>query len=518
MSRRWKGPRGDWSLFGLLLVVGVAGHLSWAMTPVLQVQLHPLPWIVAVYLGYKMGRLTGLVAGGLSVLPWTVVATLQGEGSGDRFSWRELVLGGGWLEPFPQAPWLSVRTFSLQELVIAAFLGYAAGWAFDGLERRLGPGPGSTLDDLLPAGRRRGPLPALIGWVERRLTGSPQGSPPAWRSLLRRVGGLSLPVLFVLFNLGLVLYTAQVRWSLPPRLLAAVAILLVAFVLGSGLGAALAIVVWLGSWAAWLTIATDLGGEGLLGGGTVELGLRDVPQVVGLSILAWWAARLGEILHDEKRRGALRALWASALRSEPARAAPAIALAGVLAVLALGFEADLGPLRVAYGPHYLWFVVLSLWASRRDPARVSSRAFWLLLLLGAVGFDQRGGGPLDERPGLELFTLGPDATQAVLLAALPLVAGRLDLGRLASCRALAYGFLAAWTLSAVFLDGGLFKDDYAVSLLHFLPRPSEYGGNSQFAEYGLPVASWVLQLLLFELAARWLHRAAGRSERRSALA
>jgi hypothetical protein len=499
MSRRWRDGDRDWSLAVLLLLAGVAGHLSWALTEAIHVDLYPLPWIVAVWAGYKMGRWGGLLTGALSVLPWTLEAALQD----NQLSWRELLLGGGWLEPFAEARSIAVRGFSLQDAVIAGLLGYAAGWIFDRLERRLG----SRLEELVPVAPRRGPLPALLSWAERRLTGEPPGPPPSWRAALRRIGGLGLPLLLVLLNLALVIRAGPVLGGAPPRLLAAAAILLVAFHLGSAAGIGLALFTWLGSWAAWFAFAGELAGEGLPGGGAIELGLRDVPQVVGLCVLVWWAARLGEIQRDPQRRGALAALWTPALRSAPARAAPPVALVAVLALLAAGFEAELGPLRIAYGPHYLWFLVLALWAARRDPARVASRAFWVLLPLSLVAFDMRLL-PALERPRLEPFTLSPDALQAALLAAVPLVAGRLDLGRLETCRALAYGFLSAWTLAAVFLAGGLFADDHALHLLHWVTIASEFG-VPRLAEHPLPVVSWTLQLLLFELAARCLHRFAG---------
>lgn len=158
-GRRWMGPSADWGLYGLLVVIGVACHLNWAVTERIQVDLHPLPWMLAVYVGYKMGRWSGFAAGGLSVLPWTVYAALTDR----RLSWRDLVLGGGQLEPFAEHRYLTVRMFSLQEAAVAGLLGFLGGWVFDLFERRLNAA-GWALDDLLPQGRRRGPLAALFPW------------------------------------------------------------------------------------------------------------------------------------------------------------------------------------------------------------------------------------------------------------------------------------------------------------------------------------------------------------------
>jgi len=47
-SRRWKGPSADWGRFALLVALGIACHFSWALTPLVQIDLHPLVWMLAV--------------------------------------------------------------------------------------------------------------------------------------------------------------------------------------------------------------------------------------------------------------------------------------------------------------------------------------------------------------------------------------------------------------------------------------------------------------------------------------
>lgn len=240
---------------------------------------------------------------------------------------------------------------------------------------------------------------------------------PVIQGFVRKVRELSLFGPLLLLNLRLQLVGSPLiplRLTLFPHLLAGVFVLLIDFFAGSRVGVTLAIVLWLASWGVFLTLVADF---------PVDMSLRHLPQVVGLCILAWWAAKASEILRDDKRRAALQSVWASIRLPDLPRPVPSIALLGVLAALSLGFEADLGPFRIVYSPHYLLFLVLALWASRRDPAVMSSRSFWLLLLLAVIEFDQRASSPFAERPGFALYTLSADATEVVLLAAVHLVVG-----------------------------------------------------------------------------------------------
>ncbi len=495
VSRRWRGPGRDWGLFALLVLVGLAGHLSWAVTEWIQVDLHPLPWILAVYVGYKMGRWSGLAAGLVAVLPWT--AFLLWTGAQSR---SEVLLGDASVRAFSDLPYLAVHGVSLQAAVVAAFLGWATGWAFDRLESTLGR-RGFAFEDLVPVRASASPLPRLVAAVERWLTVSPEGG-LSLGGTVRKLRGLSLPILVALLNLYVALALGPFRVALPPRLLAAAVVLVAAQALGAGPGVALAILGWLISWVLWITYFGETGSP--YEAPRFALSLESIPQLIGLCILAWWAARVADAWRDDTSRRALTSLWPAPAGG--AKAAPSLALSALLLVLAVGVAFDLGPLRLAYSPHYAWCLALGWWAARRNGAEVSRRAFWILLPLTLLAFEHHAPSP-NERVGWAIFSLDIDVVEAVLLAALPLAATRLDLRRLAASRTLAFGFLAAWTLAALFLAGGLGPEAYVLDLSRVEVVQGEYG-VSRLVETRMVVLSWLLQLGLFEVMARVFHSAA----------
>lgn len=493
-----------WADYAAIVALAIATPFVWLLTPLLDVSLYPLPYILVAYLGYKTGRWSGLAAGALATLPWTLYAVAGGR----PFFWSGLLWGGDRLElaPFEELPYITVDAFGIQHVVLACLVGFVSGWLFDRLDGALSA-HGLGLEALIDEQPRRSVLVAAVDrlrlWLGPRAVGSSEEGARRRRLAI----GLIAPgflVALVLLNVTFVVDREPFEVRVPPLLLPSVLVLVLAFLAGSRLAILTAVVVWAGS-IALLVFAIDLPPP--FEGSWPLFSIHAIAQVVGLSILAWWVGKVGEVLRDDERRQRVQAWFQRFTPAAASPATPSMLLLPAIVVLAIGVQADLGPVLVRYRPYGLLFLALCLWAQARDSVSVSNRAFWCLLPFTLIGWDQTTGWQRGAPERLGFFSAELDAVMLVLLAAAPLVAGRLDLGRRSVCRALAYGFLVVWAVSDLYLRSGVAEATFVLDVSLLQPRADP---DLPAHLVPLPLVSWIVQVAFFALVARALHAAATR--------
>lgn len=227
--------------------------------------------------------------------------------------------------------------------------------------------------------------------------------------------------------------------------------------------------------------------------------------MVGLLVVAWWLAQASATVTDTTLQGYWPGVWSRLTPAGLATRRPSVALWIALLPLAIGFEIVIGSVRLGYVPVLGLFLVLAWMAARYDGVFVSRQAFWMLVILSVIAV---GGEPFDETPYLSLRTFSANAVDLVLLAAVPLLAARLDLSQIDISRLLCFGFLAAWTVSSA-LVGGWVLDD--LSLLTVRIEYENTSGTDGFLVTGtrslpLPLVGWLATLLAVEVCARLLAR------------
>ena len=448
MGRTLTSGERDWGLWLLLLVAAAACHLSWQITPNIGFDLRPIACLIAIYAGYKFGRWPGAALGALStlaLLAWTFL--------GDEPASVQQGLLGPLSRYFGQG--FALTGFSMQDAAMAAAAGFLGGWAFDRIEGFLG----RPLSSLLTGASRVGPLQRAYEAIGRILWPDPDAAKPigatTWQMLLTP----AVLALLTLLNFTLSATSDALTFRIFPPLLAASVVAVIAW--RGGFSRAVAATLWLAasSWVAYATLA-DLGQDELE---NVQLwpSIQGPAHLVGLLVVAWWLAQASATILDADLQAYWRGIWARLTHPELGTRRPSVALWIALFPLAIGFEIALGPLRLGYVPVLGLFLVLSWMAARYGAVAVSRQAFWTLLVLGVVAV---AGKPFDATPSLSLQTFSANAVDLVLLAAVPLVAARLDLSRIDVSRMLCFGFLAVWTVTNA-LIGGWVPDDLSVVTL-----------------------------------------------------
>ena len=122
MARRLNTLKGNISFVLLFLIVGVLSHISLLLTDTVVLSLYPIPLMITVYLGYKLGRWTGLVAG-ISI---SSIATLFA-------NWIELLFDRLSLSSYG----LEFFGSSIEYIILAGALGWLSGFLFDCLDKVL---------------------------------------------------------------------------------------------------------------------------------------------------------------------------------------------------------------------------------------------------------------------------------------------------------------------------------------------------------------------------------------------
>src|SRR5262245_56999710 len=117
MGRTITSGERDWGLWLLLLFAAAACHLIWPVTDRISFDLRPIPFLIAIYSGYKFGRWPGAALGLLSTL-----VLLAWAFTGDESPTGQLALFGPLTSPSDEA--LAFHGFSIQDALAAAAAGF----------------------------------------------------------------------------------------------------------------------------------------------------------------------------------------------------------------------------------------------------------------------------------------------------------------------------------------------------------------------------------------------------------
>lgn len=488
--------RRDYALFILLVLVGALG--PWEVSDT--IDLAPLHLLVAIYLGYRMGRWFGAV-GGLVMLS---VAYLSNHVE-VLYDFLENEIDG-------------VYEASFQELVFAGILGWLSGWLIDWLERRLAAADIRIADHLL---RDRAPiLGSWYGRLQKSLvesSTSKDGEPlaawlqPKLLSYGRRAKWIvAVPLILILLNLNILVILDDLPWGwiaveFPPLWTAASLLVLMAFITGNRQVIGLALLMWLAGVIILIALTGEIT-EWWIDSAQVGFAILQPAQIVGLIILIWLAARIGKAWQRPEIRTFIGQLLAPHLRPPGVRP-PATLTLFLIAIpfcISVNFSVSFDFLSIAAAAQiaeisvdrpYMWdnvlwqpflalFTCLLFLGWFRDATGVSNRALFLLLILALLGAEFSGW-------EVQFALLHLSATQVLLLVAAPKIGERLDLTRLATCRLAIFGFFVATSLTSIYF-GGTMPTDVTI--------PNQL------------LLSLAFQLALAEILSRILHRLALRTQ------
>lgn len=208
MQRRYSGLKGNIAYFLIFLVLAVVCHFVPPEVYRLRLSLYPIPLIIVIYLGYKMGKWVGLAAGLLAPLPWLAISANTGAPP-------EVLIFGGQLEFDADGSSGRIVGSSIQHILFGASFGFASGALFELLEKRLAEA-NLSLDELLPV-RNRSVLMAIYQYLQRwfvLLSEGPlkEGEGSFTDVLLRQVGRLT--IVFVVVILAVLNLNFSDGWGL----------------------------------------------------------------------------------------------------------------------------------------------------------------------------------------------------------------------------------------------------------------------------------------------------------------
>lgn len=499
MTRADRNPADRLSIgdFTVFLALALVTPFSLKLTEFMDFGAVPLPQLLVIYLAWRTSRRGGALAGFAVTLPWLLGAAI----AAGEVSAHTLLHGAAPLEPFEALPYLTVAAPGLQQLALMTALGFGAGWLAERV-RPLVPRIGTP-----SRGSDAGP-PSLLTLAVAAL--APRGgseparirAPAPWRQWLITP---ALVLILCALNLTLVLRAEPLLWHLPPLLLPAVVVLVLAFVRGPGTGVALALAVA----ASALPVMLLLMGAEIRPGWEMhpQFSTAGIGPAAGLAILAWCAGQAGVCWRDAATRRAIRERLAPYGRVPSARSPPLLLIPALL-LLSLGVQLQGAGLVIATAPYGLMFVLLCVAGYAWQPARGSNLALPGLAVLAVVAGDERLAWRWNEFETFGLYTQSLDAALLVLLGAAPLVAGHLDLRQRGVCRVLAFGFMAAVLAVDIGLRGGLEHARWVFDL-YWLEPPSTDSMRAP-RPLAMPLVSAGLHVLFFEAAARVLHLIARR--------
>lgn len=518
MPRRLKSKDGILAPFILWVILAACSHFANHTLANINIRLYLLPLgiMVPIYLGYKGGRWWGLAAGVLSTLPATLISHFLISSNNSNISPIALL----YETSQPSYYLLFIRGFTLQFMLLAAFVGYLSGWLFDRLDQFLNRHQ-TSLEELFPDCLKGLYLGKIYYFLSRwgtfgsahppdETSPSKAAAPADGKGLVSSLFKMLFIVVLILLNYPIPLFFGSLYFFFPPELLSAVLILLIAYLSGIGRALLVALLVWAGSIALlglppetfhpildaffgdWGKIAKkslesyknfteNFGGP--------ETSAISPTRMIGLFILIWWVGKIAETLRDAEKRQTLTRIWKGWQRPEFSTAFPSKWLLLILPLLAWKFDLSINTVIIRYHPMALLFVVIVIHSYKHRPNIVSNRLltlFFLLMLLPGLKFEHLS---FSFEPS-DVFVLG-------LLAILPLIAANMDLRSLPLCRLLAFGYLVTLTVHQIYLRGIAYRFVHVFSL--------------GFEGYHSYLLSWLIDILLFEAAARIINRRALKS-------
>ena len=141
MQRRLNQLKGNLRLFIIFIWIGICCQLRCDITDTVQLDLSSITLMIVIYLGYKLGRTAGLVAGIIVSWFWILVFIFKGL----EFTYLDLVFSG----VYQRFGAIQLLGFSLQHGLFILFLGWTAGYLWDEFDKILAK-QGMNINSLLP--------------------------------------------------------------------------------------------------------------------------------------------------------------------------------------------------------------------------------------------------------------------------------------------------------------------------------------------------------------------------------
>ena len=461
-SRRWRTLPPHGLSLAIIIVMSTAAHTTWRLTPRMTLDFLSLAVLGPLYAGYKAGPSTGALVGVASAMLALLTTWALNEREG---FWTLLASGSGHIA------YVSVGYFSLPWTIVLAGAGWLAGRAMDRLEAHLARAS-LTLDELLPVRPGKPQIDRLVRGIGR-LSGTsrkpaPEEAGAGRKNLVDAAFRMVIPLPFLAIALAAnVVVPLNFEEPLHLRILvpqaSVVMIAIAAFHGGSRIGVAL-------TWIFYAALLVALGlflADGELGLSVfdewgIRLSILFPAQVVGLSVVAWWVGKAGELYRDEARFTGLRTLLPFQDGRSDRSVAPDSMLLVVL-LLAVDLSADFGDFRLVYRPYLALAVGAAVLGYRWQATSVSNRMLATALVLAFVQVST--GSEWGESGSVTLQSLWTDAIVVALLAAIPIAAGRLDLRRSDHCRFLIGAFVLGLLARDLVLGGGsLYYPDRVANL------------------------------------------------------
>lgn len=492
MERRPNRLKGNIGLFILFLLIGVCCQTRFALTDTIRMNLYPIPLMIAIYLGYKLGRTAGLIAGLACSWFWTIVFVC----SGNRFSWAQLVFDGVALAD----EGLSVIGYSLQHGIIIGLLGWTSAYLFDRLDEALKK-KSSSINALFPLQRcsflvrifKFFDRPYSPGSVEAK---SDHGETVFKREWLHKTAIVPTALILALLNVHLKvdfpLRTDFVSIYILPLHISSVGILIYAFYMGSGSGVRLTLAVWLITLFLMINfvLAFDGAGNGLPREVRPIFSILTPAQVVGMAILAWWAGKIGELAKNPDRFKVFSSLWEPLRRNTLTEAEPGYGMLFLLLILIMEFQFMSRFMAMSCNPLIIMILTIAIWSLRHDGAAISNRIMVILVLLGSCSLSLHLSG------NISLDALHVDMFDVVVLGLIPLVIAHLDFKARSHWRMAVFGILIALVIPDIYVRGGYIPLVPVIDIFVY--------------KHKLVLITWALTLVAFEAATRILHYYAAR--------
>ncbi len=521
----WTKDKGLWTL---LVGVGMLSPFTWNLTDLFSPGFYPLYLILAIYLGYRMGRWYGALGGLAMVAPWVYWSPSEV---------IRVLNDADLLEDL-----LSAQDLSFQQMIIAGLLGWLSGFLSDVVEDLINRNSHLYIAVYFP--RRRGAwverggkkLATLFqNWSKKEDANDSQDEKKYTldsfvtnlRSLATRVNQLAIvPAVLSVLNLYVVVLLLELDdvfldLNLIPAGLSALLIVTLGYITASYIAVLIALLVWVGSWVGSLSelpiyeLIEEFADD-------YQFDIDHFSAAIGVAILTWIAVRVSRLQRREGLTDPLLHMLKPYRR--PVNTVPAASLSTLLPVFLLFFVVSVAiPLPTGSGQdeatESAFYTEERLGDANANERAVLERRlkeadekrsisielvpwtmiFFYLVYLGAIS-DARG---VSNR-FISLFAVflffqltvyfsdtlyftsyRPGVFDFLLLALAPFAGRYLDLRQLKVCRAtLAGGWLLSLFLS-IYVYGSI---DAAMISIH-----------------GADLLSLAAQAILIELLARLLH-------------
>lgn len=496
MSRRLAHMRGNWTFVTSLVLISMFCHSTWPIYDRLTVSLFPISLIITIYLGYKAGPWVGLFSGFISGLPATIMAWNL-----DRVQTWQLYIHARTRSGLDGDIWEYLDAFSLEALIIITAIGFLSGYLVEKFEAFLNKND-LSFDYLFPSSGRKSILVFIVSkigrWVkpwrnskeyleqvggsindEAQPVDSPRGMNRAMHKAMKNAIFMKAALLSVFLNVVFVFGFEGFRFYLFPYYTSVFLVIVVAFFTSSKAGVLLAFVVY--AVANFLWFEPDILNF-------YELNTRGKPsilspsQFVGLSILAWWGGKFGEMYRDDEKRDKVSVVWKSYCCHDRLKEPPSDLIVVLLILLGLSLWLSFPGGYLSYQPYFALLALGAVYASCRDAWAVSNRIIIFTLILSVVRY--KYGFSLAEDYSLSIGLSYGNAVIAILLGVFVLLAGHLDLKQKSHCRIIVYGFLISLLLMDIYLKNANFTLMFKLAF---------------YIKHHSVLLAWVLQLLFAEL-------------------